>query len=162
MMRMTAILGLQVFLGLSARLTHRLQVVCSTMQTTTILMQSSQTVPVYSLPTLHRPRSTCVSILTQPTAVPTVAVAPTLLTYRASTTTEPLLLLDQHGTLISPDSPTTGRARVPARTFATRSKLRIQRLCGRVNRTKIWPSNSIIYFPPQSHSRLHQPPLATP
>ena len=96
------------------------------MQTTTMQTQRSLMVPASSLLTLHRPRLTCVSILTQPTAVPTVAAAPTSLTYRASTTTEPLRLLDQHGTLISPDSPTMGRARVPARTFATRSKLRIQ------------------------------------
>ena len=42
-------------------------------------------VPVYSLPTLHRPRSTCVSILTQPTAV---CYTGGIETYRASTTME--------------------------------------------------------------------------
>ena len=93
MMRMTATPGPPVYLGPTPHRVPQLQVVCSIMQTTTMQTQSSLTVPVYSLPTLHHPRSTCVSILTLPTAVPTVAAAPTSLTCQASTTEQSPLLV---------------------------------------------------------------------
>ena len=77
-MRMTATHGLQVFRGPTPRRVPQLQVVCSIMQTTTMQTQRSRMVPVSLPPTHHRPRLTCVSILTQSTAVPTVAVELTL------------------------------------------------------------------------------------
>ena len=78
MMRGTAILGLQVFRGPTPRQTHPLQVVCSIMLTTTMQTQRSRMVPASSHLTHHLQRLTCVSILTQLTAVRTAAVEPTL------------------------------------------------------------------------------------
>ena len=140
-MRMTATLGLQVFPGPTPRRVPPLQVVCSIMQTTTMQMQRSPMAPASSLLTLHRPRSTCVSILTQPTAVRTAVAARMSLIFRASTTTEPSPLLDQRGTLISPDSPTMVRAPARDPTFAMRSTSPIPQPSGLVSRTRIWLPN---------------------
>ena len=147
-MRMTATHGLPVFRGTTPHRVPQLRVVCSIMQTITMQTQRSRMAPVSSLPTRHRPRLTCVSILTQPTAVPTAAAAPTSLTFRASTTTEPLLLLGRIGMQAELDLTTMALVRTPRRinlhlevTHAMKSKLRIQRPCDQVSRTRIWPPN---------------------
>ena len=93
--------GMPVFRGPTPRQMHPLQVVCSIMQTTMIQTQRFQMAPVSSPPTHHPPHSTCVSILTQPTAVPTAAVERTLSICQLTAMME--LLTEQHGKLIELD-----------------------------------------------------------
>ena len=135
-MRTTATRGPPVFLGHTRRPMHRSKGVCSIMLTTTMQTPRYQTARAPSHRIRHRPRSTSVSILTQPTAVPTAAAAPTSLTFLGSTTTEPSPPLDRHGTAISHASPTMGRALARPRTwFAMRSKFLTQRACARAETT---------------------------